>query len=242
MAWYVFALVDAVPASRPGKGIGGALSMLPVGGAFAVAERRADVPPAAFGSLQKHQDVVTRIASCVPAILPVRFGTLLERVALDEALEDRDEEIAGAFALVRGRVQFTWRKRHPASPKRVGVTAREGGREAPGAREARGAKRGAADTFTALGASGTDYLRHAARAAKPAPPAAWRNLRSTLAPLFAAERYQPATATLPESLYHLVARTSSVRYATVAAGLRHTNPALTMSGPWPPFAFAPEIL
>ena len=55
MAWYVFALVDAVPSSRPGKGIGGALSILPVGDAFAVAERRADVPPVEFGSLEKHQ-------------------------------------------------------------------------------------------------------------------------------------------------------------------------------------------
>ena len=45
----------------------------------------------------------------VPAILPVRFGTLLESEELEEALQDRDEEIAEAFALVRGRVQFTWR-------------------------------------------------------------------------------------------------------------------------------------
>ena len=246
MAWYVFALVDAVPSSRPGPGIGGALSMLRVGDAFAVVERRADVPPVEFGSLEKHQDVVTRLASCVPAILPVRFGTLVEREALVEALADRDDEIAGAFALVRGRVQFTWRKGGgrreargadgPAAPTRVGVTAREGGREAKGAKPA------APDTFSALAASGTDYLRHAARAAKPPPPAAWRALRSKLAPLFAAERYQPVTATLPESLYHLVDRSSSVRYATVASGLRHTTATFTMSGPWPPFAFAPELL
>ena len=223
MAWYVFALVDAVPSSRPGKGIGGALSILPVGDAFAVVERRADIPPVAFGSLEKHQDVVTRMAASVPAILPVRFGTLLEREALDEALAERDDELASAFALVRGRVQFTWRKR-----------------DARG--EARGANRPAPDAFAALGASGTDYLRHAARAAKPAPPAAWRALRSKLSPLFAAERYQPATTTLPESLYHLVDRASSVRYATVGAGLQHATPALTLSGPWPHFAFAPELL
>lgn len=242
MPWYVFALVDAVPSPRPGTGIGGPLSMLRVGDAFVAVERRADVPPVAFGSLEKHQDVVTRLASRVPAILPVRFGTLLDRDALDAALADREDEIAGAFALVRHRVQFTWRTRAargPASPKRVDATAREGGR---GAGEARSATRAGADTFAAPGASGTEYLRHAARAAKPAPPAAWRPLRSQLAPLFAAERYQPATASLPESLYHLVDRTSSVRYATVAAGLRHATPALTMSGPWPPFAFAPELL
>jgi hypothetical protein len=230
MAWYVFALVDAVPSSRPGKGIGGALSMLPVGDAFAVVERRADIPPVEFGSLEKHQNVVNRIAAAVPAILPVRFGTLLERDALDDALTEREDELAGAFALVRGRVQFTWRKRGAKS-------------EAGGARsEAGGAKRGARDTFSSLGGSGTDYLRRAARAATPAPPAAWRALRSKLAPLFAAERYQPATATLPESLYHLVDRAASVRYATIGAGLCHGTSTLSMSGPWPPFAFAPELL
>lgn len=233
MAWYVFALVDAVPATRPGKGLGGALSMLPVGDAFAVAERRADVPPVEFGSLEQHQAVVTRMAACVPAILPVRFGTLLERTALDEALEDRDDELAGAFALVRGRVQFTWRRR--------GARREAGGarREAEGAR---GVARGATPDTLSLRTSGTDYLRTAARAAKPAPPAAWRTLRSKLAPLLAAERYQPAAAALPESLYHLVDRASSVRYATVATGLGHARPELTMTGPWPPFAFAPEIL
>jgi hypothetical protein len=223
MAWYVFALVDAVPSPRHGKGIGGALSMLPVGDAFAVVERRADIPPVELGSLEKHQDVVNRMAASVPAILPVRFGTLLERDALDDALAEREDELAGAFALVRGRVQFTWRKRGAGS-------------------EAGGAKRRTSDLFSLFGGSGTDYLRHAARAATPAPPAAWRPLRSKLAPLFAAERYQPATATLPESLYHLVDRASSVRYATLAGGLCHATPALTMSGPWPPFAFAPELL
>lgn len=231
MAWYVFALVDAVPSSRPGKGLAGALSMLPVADAFAVAERRADVPPVEFGSLEKHHAVVTRMASCVPAILPVRFGTLLERDALDEALADRDDEIAVAFALVRGRVQFTWRKGPPAKGTARGSTGPAG--------RPRGA---ALPSLPVMSGGGADYLRRAARAATPAPPAAWRTLRSTLAPLFAAERYQPASTSLPESLYHLVERASSVRYATVAAGLRHATPALTMSGPWPPFAFAPELL
>ena len=76
---------------------------------FVVVERRADVPPVEFGSLKKHQDVVVRLAKQVPAILPVRFGTLLEPEHLEEALQERDAEIADAFDLVRDRVQFTWR-------------------------------------------------------------------------------------------------------------------------------------
>jgi len=47
---------------------------------------------------------------------------------------------------------------------------------------------------------------------------------------------------MPGSLYHLVARDSSIRYATMGRALAHANPALTMTGPWPPFAFASEPL
>ena len=122
-----FALVDAIPAGRAGKGLSGALSRPQVSGGFVVVERRADVPPVEFGSLQKHQDVVARLATQVPAILPVRFGTLLEPEHLEEALQERDEEIAEAFDLVRGRVQFTWR-------------IEDGGRSQPAKAEARGAE------------------------------------------------------------------------------------------------------
>jgi len=217
VAWYVFALVDAMPSGAAGKGLTGALSVRQLAGAFVIVERRADVPPVEFGSLKKHQDVVARLATRVPAILPVRFGTLLESEHLEEAVQERDDEIAEAFDLVRGRVQFTWR-------------------EAGGARrEARGAKRERPP-------SGAEYLRRAARAANPAPPAVFRPLRTKLAPLIARQRYQPGTAALPEAVYHLVENTRSDRYVTTAAALTKANPTLTVRGPFPPFAFAPEIL
>src|SRR4051812_17750115 len=109
MPWYVFALVDAHPAGRAGSGLSGPLSLRKLPAGFAGVERRADVPPVEFGSLKNHQDVLARLAGSVPAILPVRFGTLLDDDHLDEALEERGEDIAEAFDLVRGRVQFTWR-------------------------------------------------------------------------------------------------------------------------------------
>ena len=217
MAWYVFALVDAPPAKRLAKGLSGPLGLRRVGDAFAVVERREDVPPAEFGTLQRHHDVVTQMGEHVPAILPVRFGTLLDTDALEEALEERDEDLHAAFTMVRNRVQFSWRRHQPRRP-----TARPS--------DARSA------------ASGTEYLRRAARAARPAPPAAWRTIRAKLTPLIVSERYQPAGANLPDSLYHLVDRDHARRYATLAAALLHANPALTMSGPFPPFAFAAELL
>jgi hypothetical protein len=218
MPWYVFALVDRPPAGPKGKGLSGALGLRRVPGGLAVVERRADVPPAEFGSLQRHHDVVAHLASRVPSILPVRFGTLLDDDALDEALAERGDEIARALEAVRDRVQFTWRRKRGTSKGRTPST-----------------------TAAAGAVSGADYLRRAARAAKPPPPAAWRTLRGKLSPLVSAERYQPATAALPESLYHLVARDAVARYISIGNVLREGDDKLTMTGPWAPFAFAPQV-
>jgi hypothetical protein len=219
MAWYVFALVDAPPRGAKGKGLAGPLGLRRVPGGYAVVERRADVPPAEFGSLQRHQDVVAKLAARVPAILPVRFGTLLDDAAIDEALAERLPEIAEALDAVRDRVQFTWRRALPS----------------------RSALRRAPPTLNEGALSGAEYLRRAARAANPPPPAAWRPLRRKLAAFVAAERYQPATGTAPESLYHLVGRDAVARYTTIGNALAHANAALTMTGPWAPFAFAAQV-
>jgi len=221
MAWYVFALVDRPPTGPKGKGLSGALGLRPIPGGLAVVERRADVPPPEFGSLKRHHDVVADLAARVPAILPVRFGTLLDDDAIDEALAERDEEIERALEAVRDRVQFTWRRNAGASKRRVAARTNAVVPDQP---------------------SGTEYLRRAARAAKPSPPAPWRPLRGKLAQLISAERYQPATATTPESLYHLVPRDSIARYTTIATALRHADEKLTLTGPWPPFAFAPQVI
>jgi hypothetical protein len=227
MAWYVFALVDAMPPARAGRGLGGPLSIRKIAGAFAVVERRADVPPTEFGVLKKHQEIVGRLAARVPAILPVRFGTLLEQDHLDEALRDRDDEIAEAFDVVRGRVQFTWRLR---------VTERRGPRATGGAAPA--AMEGNAEQP----ASGAEYLRRAARAANPSPPAAYRPLAATLGPLTSLQRYQAGTAVTADALYHLVEKSTIERYLAAAEAMERSTSPLVMSGPWPPFAFAPEIL
>ena len=227
MAWYVFALVDAVPSGRAGRGLGGPLSIRKIASAFAVVERRVDVPPTEFGTLKKHQEIVGRLAARAPAILPVRFGTILEQEDLEEALREREDEIAEAFDVVRDRVQFTWRTR------------------GKGVRGARGASCGAvaAIDVRANGAvSGAEYLRRAARASGPAPPAAYRALGVALGPLISRQRYQPATAVTSEALYHLVEKKVVSRYLAAATALKTPDPPAVMSGPWAPFAFTPEIL
>ena len=227
MSLYVFALVDRPPSGRPGAGLSGPLSIRAIGGAFAVVERRADVPPAEFDTLQRHHAIVTGLASRVPAILPVRFGSLMDADALEEALAERDDDLSEALAHVRDRVQFTWR----------------GGRGSKGSRGL-GGSRGSTGSLGSKGSgqSGAEYLRRAAEAARPAPPAVWNPVRSKLVRLVVDERYQAAVASVPDSLYHLVPRNAVSRYEVVSAALRHANPNLTMTGPWPPFAFAPELL
>jgi len=232
LPWYVFALVDAVPKGTPGKGLTGNLSLRAVPGGFAVVERRADVPPMAFGTLQKHQAVVARLCEHVPAILPVRFGTLLEGEEIEEVLQERDGEIAEAFSVVRRRVQFTWRR--TKDTKEAKDTKERRTKEHRTKEQVRD-PRGEAET-------GTEYLLRAARANNPTPPPAFRALRSKVAPLVAAERYQPAAAQLPASLYHLVDRSAIERYEVIGEAIAHASPGLTMSGPFPPFAFAPDIL
>jgi hypothetical protein len=223
MGWYVFALADRVPAKRLGRGLTGALRARSVAGACAIVERRADVPPAAFGSLSAHHAVLVRLSEAVPAILPVRFGTLLDEGALEEALAERDEELAEAFALVRHRVQFTWRHRAPARTQLPRPPA------------------GPASGALAPGA-GAAYLRRAATGARSAPPASFRLLRDQLRSFVVRERFQPASSGMPDTLYQLIDKPAARRYRARARSLTLTSPRLIVSGPWPPFAFAPEIL
>jgi hypothetical protein len=90
--------------------------------------------------------------------------------------------------------------------------------------------------------SGTEYLRSVAKAAKPVAPAPFRVVREKLRRLIVAERYEPATASLPDSLYHLVDKPEISRYRRVADGLAQKSPAVRLTGPFAPFAFTPNLL
>ena len=215
MAWYVFALLDAPP-EKAGRGLSAAVAIRRIDGGFAAVERRADVPPFDLGTLQAHERVVDRLAALVPAILPVRFGTLLSTSELDSSFVDREDELGDAFDVVRGRVQFTWR----GKAARAVARTRAKGVRAP---------------------TGLDYLKRAARAAHPAPPSSFRRARR-LAKLAAEERFSPATTLVPAALYHLVDRERAAAYASAATDVRAHAPGLTWSGPFAPYAFAPELL
>jgi hypothetical protein len=217
MPWYVFALVDTPPHGRLGRGLRGPLRARPSAGAYAIVERRVDVPPVELGSLRAHQAVVSRLARAVPAILPVRFGTLLEDEAIDETLTERERDLAEALALVRHRVQFTWRR---VSPPTAGKPP---------------------EPWTATTElTGTAYLQRAATAANAPPP--FHRLRDRVHAFVVREKFQPAASGMPDTLYQLIEKAAVEPYRATADALALTNPALRVSGPWPPFAFAAELL
>jgi hypothetical protein len=217
MAWYVFALLEAPPSRRPGKGLARAITVRTFRGCFVAAERRADVPPIELDALKRHHHVIARLWNAVPAVLPVRFGTLLDETEIAEALEDKEEELAEAFNLVRGRAQFSWRAPVPERRTRSATMVR--------ARELM---------------SGTEYLRRAARASTPPPR--FTPIRRRVAPLVAAERYEPSRPAFPETLYHLVDRKNIDAYLAASSRTPWSSLAPTLGGPYPPYAFVPELL
>lgn len=215
------------PALGPGAA-GEPLSVidLPAAGLRAVVGRSGSRIPLAADTLRAHDEAVRRVAAGAQATLPVRFGqTVPDGAALDAALAPRASIFAAALERVRGCEQMTLRLFGPPSatddPEPTGPGAELG----PGAR----------------------YLAHRRARASAAPPVL-PPLLERLAPLVREARLErPAPGPsgpgpqLLASVYQLVPRAQLSAYR--AAFDAHPAPAaphrITLSGPWPPYAFAP---
>jgi hypothetical protein len=173
-------------------------------------------PPAmAREALAGHDAVARDVAAHAPAVLPARFGTLLDGEAqLREMLAGREPELLAALALVRGREQMTLRlygTLDAAPPEPAG--------DGPGAR----------------------YL--AARAATIGTPRRHPQIAALLdrvAPLVRAERLEAhQTPPLVASAYHLIDRGGASAYRAALRPPPGASAALrvSISGPWPPYAF-----
>jgi hypothetical protein len=180
---------------------------------FAAIDRRQKPPTVSEAELRSQHEAVTAIFSRVDDLLPVRFGAWIERRELTEVVARQKTAIVDALELVRGRVQMTIRfvARSPAARH----DRRSGGRPE----------------------TGTAYLQRR-RNMEPLMPPAATPMKIAVRELVVAERVNPGSARGAASLYHLIARHSVAAY--MAAMLPFQSETVTVSGPWPPFAFAPD--
>jgi hypothetical protein len=172
-------------------------------------------------ALERQDAVVRRLAERFGAILPARFGeAFADADALAARLGPREREVAQALALVRGCVQMTLR-----------VFGEPEARPEP--------------ESDPSGGPGTRYLasrRREIERAHSLPEI--EPLREALRPLLRAERMMrhEAAGPLLGTAYHLVLRSKAGAYLAIleAARERIGGRRVAATGPWPPYAFAPE--
>ena len=167
-------------------------------------------------ALQRQHGIVVALAERGCAVLPARVNSTVAEPALRAAVAARRETLLDALALVRNRRQMTIRL-YRADPTPV---------TAPGAPE-----------------SGTDFLERR-RAAHRLEVPELATIRTVLGQHVAEERVEAGTDGARVVVHHLVEVTRLARYGRQASTLQRELPAtrLRVSGPWPAFAFTPELL
>jgi hypothetical protein len=210
--------------SRPFSVDGHRIEFVDVDGVFAAIERRSAPPTVSEEELRSQHDVVNALFDRLDDLLPVRFGAWLDKQELTNTVGRQKAAIVDALQLVRGQVQMTIRFLSPR----------------PEARQDRRSSEPAA--------SGTEYLQ-ARRVAERWMPEEAAALRSAVRDLVVAERVSvgseggakslaPARLGSVPSLYHLISRDRVSRYRATTQPFECAT--VIVSGPWPPFAFAPD--
>ena len=209
---YVYALADpGLP--RTLRLLGHTLTTLSLGAIDVVIERQIQPVQPTAESLREQHAIVTKLASRVGGLLPARFGSLINERRLREVLSQREPEILESLGRVRGRHQMTIRVF------------------------------GAVDSTTPVDeapSTGTAFLQRRRIRAHHVPPEV-ATIRDVLASLVAAERVETGERGLRVTVFHLVSTDHVESYKIKAAGLQLAPHHVTVSGPWPAFAFAPEL-
>jgi hypothetical protein len=164
--------------------------------------------------VQHQHAVVVALAARCPALLPARFGSLTTGRALQALLLERQAELVEALGFVKDRSQMTVRVF--GSPDRARPVASR--------------------------SSGTAFLESARARAHHLPPDV-QAVRDVVGRWVAAERVEPGERGLRVTVFHLVARQDVDAYQQAASALtaRLEPHRVAVTGPWPPFAFAPEL-
>ena len=211
---YVYALLDGPV--RPVTMAGRRVETVKVDAFYAAVERVSRPPRATESALQRQHDIVACLSRRTDAILPARFGALVDADELARVLRHRRRAIARALSRVRGHQQMTVRI-FQARPARQNRSPATGG--TPGAR----------------------YLRRRRAELAPRPGPAVRAIGRAVRDLRSAERRATSRDGAVTTLFHLVWRGTSrayrarLRRLSLPSGLD-----IVVSGPFPPYAFAPE--
>lgn len=212
-ALYVFAITRDTLA--PFDVDGHVVESVRVGGIAAAVERVDHRPRITEAALRRQHEIVLRIAGSVDEILPARFGAFVDAAELEQLVALRREAIEEALDLVRGRVQMTLRFRE-------------------GSRAADQRDRPRLDPE-----SGTAYLEARRAATMPSAPPEAGAIDAAVTDLVAASRQDRHEQLGTPAVYHLIARGSVDAYLSVLSSFQSSR--IVVSGPWPPFAFAPDL-
>ena len=194
---------------------GHALRTLTIGEIDVIVERRSERMEPTTDALQRQHDIVAKIAARGGALLPARFGSLIGEAALQSVVDAHHLEIMEALDRVRGRQQMTIRVF------------------------------GAADDSvpdSTHAATGTEFLNTRRARTRHLPPEV-TTIRDAIGHLAAAERVEPGEQGLRVTLFHLVAADMVETYREEASALQSILAPLrlTVSVPWPAFAFTPVL-
>jgi hypothetical protein len=214
--YYVYALLGS--GGFAPRLAGARIAFVPAGDLFAAVERVAEPPRLSEAALRRQHQIVVALSHHTDAILPVRFGAVLDADELAEVVRLRRTVLHQALRRVRGQEQMTLRI--------LGAAA-----AAPPAPVSRPA-------------TGTDYLRGRLAASRATLTPTARPLVAAVRPLVTAQRIDRGRGAVQLAIHHLVPRGSGgpyTRHVEAAAARMRTPPEMIVSGPWPPFAFTPDI-
>lgn len=221
MPVYVYAIVPRSTRFRPSSSRGAPrLRVIRGASAAAIVADRVRAPAPAAAALRAHDRVVRHIARRVPAVLPVRFG----------AVFDDDRSVA---VRLTGRTA-DWRRALQSVAQGEQMTLRVFGAAARPSRPPVPPRTG----------SGTAYLHARARELARAQTAPELDpVRARLRHLVSRERIRRHDrGALLVTAYHLIARGTAADYRRALESTRATlGVRVVASGPWPPYAFAPEL-
>jgi hypothetical protein len=226
MSLYVYALVAKAPSEGLGTGMNGeALRVVTCGRLLAVVGDMSVLPAVTSTALREHDRAIRRMTAITDSVLPMRFGSMAdEELDLARRLEPAEATLEAALVQVAGREQMTVRV----------YAAQAHGEE--------GARIAASPAAAADLGPGARYLLERRQTLEHDPHgAALDAVLAAPASFIRAQRIEShGSRPLIASVHHLIERGQGAAYAAVLhAGTAHLiDAAMTVSGPWPPYAFA----